>query len=1065
MGWTGRMTGRADAKLDAEYDRALALSRRYEGSGDLRDLDAAIEAWRRLAHQPGFTESALPLQVAVHSNWSTYLVQRYFATGNRNDLDTALARWEQALAKVSPASPEGLMLLNNLGAGLRVRYSLTGAPADLEKMIKMFEQAAAATPPDDPEWPGRLSNLAVGLMDRYERTGALDDAREAVSTYERVVAATPPGHPERPGFLSNLARAYLFYYGATGGPDSLTGSVDTYEQAVALASAHHPERPEFLNGLGTALELRYERSGNADDLQRTIAVSEQALASVSANSPSRTTFLNNLGNGFRLRYYRTGDLDDLDRAVQAYESAAAETPPQAPDRPVYLQNIGIALQDRYARTGNQDDLERSIRAYEEAVQRSPANAPERRGRLANLANGLLDHYERSGRRAELERAAALAGQAVRTGPTDPPPPAKFLNTLGAARWRLYTRDREVDDIQAAVAAYRQALDALPPDSPEEPVYLNNLAVALSHRFTLSKADDDRSDATAAFREACRSGTEVRPEWALLAARTWGTWADARHDWHEAVEAYRFALIALDHLFRAQLNREHKEQWLLEAQVIPARAAYAMANVDGPQSAVTALEQGRALLLADRLERDRIDLERLASLGRGDLAERYRSLTDSLSTLEHGGLETDESRGADLQLVTGAARKDALRMVWRDLETVISQIRQVPGYERFLTLMTFNEVSAIAEVSPIVYVAAAEEGGLALLLGAGSEVRTVWLPELTEGTLYDKVTGFLDAASGSQRDPAGWRAALESVTSWLWNAVMRPVLDSLAAAGRVVLVPVGLLGLLPLHAAWVEDRSNPTGRRYALDHLQITYAPSARARLVAGGMADRITPNGVLVIDDPWAVARDPLPLAGAEAREVLGSFEQVMRLTGDQATRNAVLAAMSRWPVLHFACHGITNPVEPLDSALALANEQVLTLRDVFEQRLVGVRLAVLSACETAIPGVALPEEVVSLPTGFLQAGVPGVVGSLWSVPDASTAVLMGRFYQLWQRDGLQPAEALRRAQQWVRDATNAEKQAAFPDVPALAAPKGSAAVRAFWESARAHEHPYYWAAFTYTGA
>src|SRR6516165_4152155 len=148
------MTGSSDARLDAEYNQALALSKRYEDSGNAHDLDAAIEAWNGLAHLPGFAESAIPFQVGVESNWSTYLVQRYFSAGNRKDLDTALARWGEALAKVSPASPDGLMLLNNLGAGLRVRYSETGEATDLERMIKIFEQAATATPSDDPEWPG-----------------------------------------------------------------------------------------------------------------------------------------------------------------------------------------------------------------------------------------------------------------------------------------------------------------------------------------------------------------------------------------------------------------------------------------------------------------------------------------------------------------------------------------------------------------------------------------------------------------------------------------------------------------------------------------------------------------------------------------------------------------------------------------------------------------------------------------------------------------------------------------------------------------------------------------------
>ena len=101
--------------------------------------------------------------------------------------------------------------------------------------------------------------------------------------------------------------------------------------------------------------------------------------------------------------------------------------------------------------------------------------------------------------------------------------------------------------------------------------------------------------------------------------------------------------------------------------------------------------------------------------------------------------------------------------------------------------------------------------------------------------------------------------------------------------------------------------------------------------------------------------------------------------------------------------------------------------------RLAAARLAALSACETGIPGTKLPDEVVGLPTGWLQAGVAGVVASLWSVNDLSTAMLMERFYRLWREDGLAPALALRQAQLWLRDSTNREKAEYFrQDVPAL---------------------------------
>jgi CHAT domain-containing protein len=64
---------------------------------------------------------------------------------------------------------------------------------------------------------------------------------------------------------------------------------------------------------------------------------------------------------------------------------------------------------------------------------------------------------------------------------------------------------------------------------------------------------------------------------------------------------------------------------------------------------------------------------------------------------------------------------------------------------------------------------------------------------------------------------------------------------------------------------------------------------------------------------------------------------------------------------------------------------------------------------------------------------VPAVVGTLWSVNDLSTALLMHRFYELYLHGddaaGLAPqppVRALRLAQQWLRDLTYKEMFAYF---------------------------------------
>jgi len=144
----------------------------------------------------------------------------------------------------------------------------------------------------------------------------------------------------------------------------------------------------------------------------------------------------------------------------------------------------------------------------------------------------------------------------------------------------------------------------------------------------------------------------------------------------------------------------------------------------------------------------------------------------------------------------------------------------------------------------------------------------------------------------------------------------------------------------------------------------------------------------------------------------------------------------------------------------------ILTLRDLLDLKLVennqgGIRLAILSACETGLQGIELADEAISLPTGLLQAGVAGVAASLWSVSEISTMVLLTRFYTLWRNQHLEPSQALITAQKWLRDAEPRDVVAHCETfIPELASKKGD-----LYRSLRLDfSHPYYWAAFSYMG-
>ena len=146
-----------------------------------------------------------------------------------------------------------------------------------------------------------------------------------------------------------------------------------------------------------------------------------------------------------------------------------------------------------------------------------------------------------------------------------------------------------------------------------------------------------------------------------------------------------------------------------------------------------------------------------------------------------------------------------------------------------------------------------------------------------------------------------------------------------------------------------------------------------------------------------------------------------------------------------------------------MSADERLTLRDLLSLRH-PARLAVLSACETGVPGVALPDEVISLATGMLQAGACGVVSSLWPVNDVSTVLLMMRFYECWRQEDQDPAVALTDAQRWLRGATNrqiADKLYGREDALHAVALRLMLAPA----DARPFAHPYYWAGFCHTGA
>lgn len=940
---------------------------RPEGS-DAADTDTeAIE--RALAFIPQDSR----LFVILAEDVASALEQFHAVEPGDHRLDRAIKLRRKALPReIVRANPAMLL---GLGRSLAQRHSEQGSDADLQEAVHVLDEGVRAALAQDADAVAAARNaLGIALRERYMRTGEIRDLDAAMAELNEAVEVARLRRQGTAKFQSDLASGLRHRYQAAGDAADLEAAVATLETAIEeLAPEERALRRDLLQNLGNVLVARYRNAGDLADLTRAIQANEHA-AQRAETIQQKTSSLSNLGETLRLKYGRTGSLDDLSRAIEASAGAVRLSPPRLTHRPRYLSNLAGCLVMRHALTRITSDLDEAFRLLREAGEVMPAKAPERSLNRLNLAACLLRQFESGGNQDSLDECVDV------------------LEQLGC-------------DESAAC-----------------PKQLFLEARARRQRGDLNDSAADRDAAVAAFRSACHAGTRAEPTMTLIAAEEWGMWAGHRERWAEAAEAFQFGLGSAQALYRGQTSLDRKQERLEDAKAMPVHAAYALSKSGDYEEAVLSLEQALAIELSETLQDDSVALDELRRQGYGDLAGRYETLAMKVRDIEASGERDAFAMPGEHEYSTVRAARDELRKT-------IDSIRGVPGLEHFHSTPTIATVGEASSEAPVVYICASEWGGLALIVRAGATF-PVWLPDVTTEELKARVKTAVAEAQSRHQGP-GFVKTIDKLTRWLSVAVMEPLMRRLRPRKKAIIIPVGLLGALPLHAAWEPAAGTADSRRYVLEDIEITYVPNARFAANARGLTKQRRLESALIVEEPRPVSAGSLRFAEDEALAVAEAFRPaVERLRHDAATRINVLQRMPDYSLLHFVCHGQYSAGSALESGLVMAGDEVLSLRDIVRLRL-QARLAVLSACESAVREERLTDEVVGLTGSFLRAGVAGVIGSLWRVQDESTANLMVRFYQLLQQGQVPPPVAFRQAQ--------LEMAHLYP--------------------------PYYWAGFLYTGA
>jgi CHAT domain-containing protein len=313
-------------------------------------------------------------------------------------------------------------------------------------------------------------------------------------------------------------------------------------------------------------------------------------------------------------------------------------------------------------------------------------------------------------------------------------------------------------------------------------------------------------------------------------------------------------------------------------------------------------------------------------------------------------------------------------------------------------------------------------------------------------------------------------ALRREARWLHARLIEPALPWLADSPRLLWVPDAELSLLPL--ALLRDAQG----RHLVETHALRQTTSLTASMLARRHPDSRVARELLAVADPQLAALEgaaaeswrgasiqalgPLPGAALEARSIARLYPgRSTLLRGADATERRVRDLAPTARRLHFAVHGLIDPLRPLDSALVLAagdgseaDDGLLRAVDLLTGPPLAADLVAVAACDLGGGRVDAAEGLIGLRHALRAAGAREVVSSLWPVGDRSGARLMTDFHAQLRND-TSTDQALQRAQLAMLRADAASAGQAR-GVGGVVVQRGS----------RGPVHPFHWAGFVLDG-
>jgi len=844
-------------------------------------------------------------------------------------------------------------------------------------------------------------------------------------------------------------------------------AINTYRQALEVRTRQAmPKQWAITTGnLAHALanSLKGERAKN---LEQAIKGYKQALSIITQqNYPFEwANLMTNRANAYAERIY--GDrAENLEFAIQDYQHTLKIRTRESMqvEWAHTMNNLAAAYHERL-RGNRADNLEQALEHYQQALKiRTRQDMPQEWAETTNNLATIYSDRIHGNRAKNLELALQAYQQALEIWTCDSAP-IDWATTMGnlASIYSELRCGNLADNLEKSLECCQQALQVRKRQTMHFPWATTMMGLGNAYAARLKgERSDNLKQAIAAYHEAL----EVHSLAAAPAEhrRTQGNLGDLYFDdqhWQLAYKAYAAALEAGERLYESGITPDSRLSELKANSDFSTRAAYCLARLGDFTAAVETIEQGKTRTISEVLARNEAQFKNLSEADQA----AFKHVSQHLNVLEAKARALGQQNIQDFLTIS-----EECRTARQQLSQIVERIRaDVP---EFMPVgLDFPNIVSVAKNYPLVYLLTTPHSSLALLVTPQtmSHKQVIWLNDLTTADLNnilynrDNVSRYLHGIVSDDTE------ILQHVLDEIWPIItehlMMPITQCLQQLGyqQAVLIPSGTLGLLPLHS--MTDQT-----------VVFSVLPSARTLQTALIAAQQRTklPRHLLGIGNP-SNAEVPLPFTRLAVEEValLFSTERRQVFYERKATRAVLLNALPSTTDLFFSCHGNFDLNNPLASALALAKQDTLTLRDLLdgEANLSTVRLTVLSACQTGITDFQnVPDEAIGFPSGFIQAGVPGIISTLWPVADISTALLLMCFYHYYLIDNLPPAQALQQAQRWLCALTAQEVADSCQIFYEKYHKKNKQIYRAIRHyrtkgEQRVFAHPYYWAGFVFSG-